>query len=51
VDPGERIHEVPLPEWREIGSTKLKLRDFLRAPLDLLRISRRYPLGRRAAGS
>ena len=35
-----RIREVPLEVWRERGSSRLSATDFLRAPLELLRIRR-----------
>lgn len=40
-DVGVRIHEVPLENWEEHGGSRLRLRDFLRAPLELLQIRRR----------
>ncbi len=43
-----RILEVPLLEWRDVAGSRLRLRDFLRAPFELLRIWRRYPRGPRA---
>ena len=30
--------ELPLMQWRDVGGSKIKLRDFLTAPLELLRI-------------
>ena len=36
------ILEVPLRTWREIGGSKLKLSDFIKAPLELWRINRHY---------
>lgn len=36
--------EVPLEEWVEVGGSKLKLKYFVRAPLELFRIWRRYRL-------
>jgi glycosyltransferase involved in cell wall biosynthesis len=36
------IYEHPLEQWIEVGDSKLKSRDFLRFPLDLFRIYRRY---------
>ncbi len=40
---GERFREVPLEAWHARGGSRLRLRDFLRAPLELLAIRRRYP--------
>lgn len=37
------MRELPLPEWRDTGGSKVRLSDFLRAPLELWRIRRRYP--------
>lgn len=37
-----QILEVPLRTWFEIGGSKLKLRDFIKAPLELFRIYRHY---------
>ena len=36
----QRIREVPLERWQERGSSRLRLRDFLVAPLELVRIRR-----------
>ena len=36
--------EIPLKNWSEISGSKLKLRDFLKAPLELWQISRHYKL-------
>lgn len=41
-----RIREVPLQCWQERGASRLGLLDWLRAPLDLMRIRRSYA-GRR----
>ncbi len=38
----ERIIEVPLHHWEEKGESKLKLKDFLKTPYELFRISRFY---------
>jgi len=38
-----RVREVPLECWQERGASRLKLRDFLRAPIELLQIRRRHP--------
>ena len=40
--PADIVYELPLMAWRDVGGTKLRLRDFLRAPWDLWRIRRRY---------
>jgi glycosyltransferase involved in cell wall biosynthesis len=37
-----RIREVPLEEWVAAPGSRLRLRDFLAAPWELLRIQRRY---------
>lgn len=39
-DVGEWIREVPLQRWAERGASRLRVRDFLRAPLELARIWR-----------
>jgi dolichyl-phosphate beta-glucosyltransferase len=36
------VYEAPLNEWREVGGSKLRLNHFLKAPIDLLRIRRKY---------
>lgn len=45
------IVEIPLKVWRNVGGSKLRLRDFLRAPIDLGRVyleyGRRIPRSRR----
>ena len=46
-----RIRELPLREWRNVPGSRLRPRDFLRAPLELLRIWRAHPNLRRATGS
>lgn len=38
----KRIHEIPLNEWREVGGSKLKWTDFLKAPLEILKIRKHY---------
>ena len=40
---GSRVREVPLECWQERGASRLKLRDFLRAPIELLQIRRHHP--------
>ena len=42
----ERILEAPLDSWIEKEGSKLKLRDYLRVPVDLQRIRAAYRLGR-----
>lgn len=42
ADVAHRIREVPLESWHERGSSRLRLRDFIRAPLELLHIRRAY---------
>jgi glycosyltransferase involved in cell wall biosynthesis len=37
-----RIREMPLEAWHDVSGSRLRLRDFARAPLDLWRIYRRY---------
>lgn len=37
---GERIREVPLQRWAERGASRLRMMDFVRAPLELARIRR-----------
>jgi glycosyltransferase involved in cell wall biosynthesis len=37
-----RIREVPLEQWVATGDSRLRLRDFLTAPAELLTIRRRY---------
>lgn len=38
----QRIVEVPLNEWKEIGGSKLKVFDFIKAPFEVLKIYARY---------
>ncbi len=35
-----RVHEVPVPEWTDAPGSKVRVRDWLRVPIDLLRIWR-----------
>ncbi len=37
------LREVPLPQWEDPGGSSVGFKDFLRAPLELWRIWRRYP--------
>jgi glycosyltransferase involved in cell wall biosynthesis len=39
----QAIYEYPLMFWQDRTASKLRLRDFLRAPLDLARIRWKYP--------
>jgi dolichyl-phosphate beta-glucosyltransferase len=45
----QAMHEVPLPVWQDRGNSSVRLLDMIRAPLELWRISRRYP-ARSSAG-
>lgn len=38
------VYEAPLYEWKEVAGSKVRLRHFLKAPIDLLRINRKYCL-------
>jgi len=40
----EKVLEVPLRQWVEVKGSKLKLLDFLRVPLELIKIKRHYKL-------
>ena len=42
-DAGAAMREVPLPFWEDPGGSSVRTRDFLRAPVELWRIRRRYP--------
>ncbi len=39
---GTLFYEFPLHDWRDVAGSRLRLRDFARAALDVLRIRRRY---------
>ncbi|MBX3443231.1 MAG: glycosyltransferase [Planctomyces sp.] len=39
---GECVYELPLEDWRDVAGSKLRLRDFLKAPRELASIWRRY---------
>lgn len=39
---GAAVCELPLREWVDVGGSKVRLPDYLRAGVDLLRIRRRY---------
>jgi glycosyltransferase involved in cell wall biosynthesis len=43
ADPSARMRELPLFEWRDVAGSRLRPRDFVRAPLELLRIWRAHP--------
>ena len=47
ISVAERILEAPLESWIEKKGSKLKLRDYLRVPIELARIRTTYRLGRR----
>jgi hypothetical protein len=36
------FYEFPLHDWRDVAGSRLRLRDFARAALDVLKIWRRY---------
>ncbi|MBP5547776.1 MAG: glycosyltransferase [Bacteroidales bacterium] len=38
----ERIYEFPLFQWQDIDGSQLKSRDFFKAPVELMKIRRRY---------
>ena len=38
----DKCFEYPLDTWIEKGDTRLKTKDFLRTPLELLKLRRRY---------
>jgi len=39
----DALRELPLPRWEDPGGSSVGLSDFVRAPLELWRIHRRYP--------
>ena len=41
-DVSSLIYELPLTEWKDVAGSKLKFRDFLKAPIDLLKIHFTY---------
>ena len=44
-DAGHAIYELPLREWRDVGASKVGLKDAVNAYIDLARIYRAYRLG------
>lgn len=38
----ERIYEFPLYQWQDIDGSQLKSRDFFKAPIELLKIRKKY---------
>ena len=42
VDYTQNVKEVPLHEWREVAGSKLKLTDFIKAPIEIFRIYKAY---------
>jgi glycosyltransferase involved in cell wall biosynthesis len=42
TSPQDCIYEVPLDAWEDVGASKVRGRDFLVAPLELMRIHRSY---------
>ena len=42
-DAGAAMREVPLPVWEDPGGSSVRAGDFLRAPVELWRIRKRYP--------
>ncbi|GAC1399996.1 MAG: hypothetical protein NVSMB65_17910 [Chloroflexota bacterium] len=54
LDVADRIYELPLREWRDVGASKVRPRDAVRAWVDLARIFRLHGRGharRRAVGA
>ena len=39
---GDLVYEYPLQTWQDVSGSRLHLRDFIRAPLDLVAIYRQY---------
>jgi glycosyltransferase involved in cell wall biosynthesis len=42
ADVERRVREIPVRVWRDVPGSRLRPRDFLRAPLDLVRLQRRF---------
>jgi glycosyltransferase involved in cell wall biosynthesis len=42
VDYTQNVKEGPLHEWREVAGSKLKLTDFIKAPIEIFRIYKAY---------
>jgi dolichyl-phosphate beta-glucosyltransferase len=40
--PEQALYELPLRQWRDTGDSRVRVTDYARAALDLLRIRRRY---------
>jgi hypothetical protein len=38
----KKVCEIPVNEWKEVGGSKLKTSDFILAPLEILKIYRKY---------
>jgi hypothetical protein len=38
----KNIYEYPLSSWEDIAGSSIKIKDFLKAPLDLWKIKRKY---------
>lgn len=38
----EKIYEFPLFQWQDVDGSQLKSRDFFKAPVELMKISRKY---------
>jgi hypothetical protein len=36
------VYEAPLHNWKEVAGSKLRLKHFVLAPIDLLKIYRKY---------
>lgn len=38
----KKVKEIPLSEWREIAGSKVKITDFMKAPIEILKIKFKY---------
>ena len=38
----QKIYEYPLFQWEDVDGSQLKSRDFFKAPLELMKIRKRY---------